>query len=226
MATNTVEPAVDDARDDCVVMYAIGWDGYTRVLRARGERPRPNMVYLDGNLYLMSPAYPHEFLKKRLGHFVMVVVEELDIPCTPAGETTFRRRKKEAGAEPDESFYLANEPRIRGKQRQNLRLRRDPPPDLVIESVNTHEADEAIEVWRRFRVPEVWVCDVDALRILTLQANRRYAEVPNSVAFPFLTAAEVFEWVSRPQTGSETDWLKQLRAWVRDVLAPRARGGG
>ncbi len=105
----------------------------------------------------------------------------------------------------------------------DLHLGRDPPADLVIEAENTHDADPSVEVWRRFGVPEVWVCDVNSLRILALRADGTYAEVEKSVAFPFLTAAEILEWVSHPQTGNETAWTKELRQWVRDVLVPRAR---
>ncbi len=228
MATVTVSPNEPKTAVEypCVSMHNVGWDGYLHVLKARGEKGRPKIVYLDGTVYLVSPAYPHEFLKKRLDELVVEVTVELDIPCSPAGETTFRRRVKKAGSEADESFYLANEPRIRGKGRVNLHLRRDPPPDLVIESVTTHAADASIEAWRRFRVPELWIADLDSFQILALQKNRQYAEVPQSVSFPFLTAAEILNWIFQPQTGSETDWIKALRAWVRDVLVPRARGGG
>ena len=223
--TTTPTRLENDARDEFVVMHGIGWQGYCLALRARGERNRPKMIYLDGDLSLTSPAYPHEFLRKRLGHFVMVVVEELDIPCTPAGETTFRRRAQRGGVEADESFYLANEPRIGDKRQENLHLRRDPPPDLVIEAVNTHGADASIEVWRRFGVPEVWVCDGAALQFLALQPDGRYFESQTSVSFPFLSASEVFDWVARPQTGNETQWIKAVRGWARDVLVPRAQGG-
>ena len=48
----------------------------------------------------------------------------------------------------------------------------------------------AIEVYRRFRVPEVWICDEAELVILVLQPNGRYAESATSVPFPFLSAAE------------------------------------
>ena len=227
MATVTVSPNEPKTAVEypCVTMHNMGWDGYLHVLKARGEKGRPKIVYLDGSVYLMSPAHPREFLKKRLGHLVMVVVEELDIPCSPAGETTFRRRIKKAGSAADESFYLANESRIRGKGFENLHLRRDPPPDLVIESVNTHAADASIEAWRRFRVPELWIADLDSFQILALQKNCQYAEVPQSVSFPFLKAAEILDWIFKPQTGSETDWIKAPCGVVRDVLAPRGRGG-
>ena len=64
-----------------------------------------------------------------------------------------------------------------------------PAPDLAIEVVYTHPAPGAGHL-PRLGVPEVWVCDEDGVRILVLQADGRYARVPTSRAFPFLTAAE------------------------------------
>jgi Uma2 family endonuclease len=209
--------------DQCVVMYDVGWNGYTMMLRLRGGRSIPRMVYLDGDLYLMSPAYTHEYFAERLGAFVMEVVVGLGIPCMMAGRTTFRRKKKKGGVEGDKTFYLANAERIRGKQRQNLHLRKDPPPDLAIESVNTHDADAAVEVWRRFGVPEVWVEDGDSLQILALQTTGQYAESTHSVSFPFLAASEIHEWVSRPETELDTDLIKALRKWVAGPLLERYR---
>ena len=223
MATITTETDADSSADQCVVMHGVDWKGYEAVLRARGEKAIPRIVYLDGELFLMSPAFAHEHLAHRLGQFVLVVVEELDLPCVPARSTTFRRRRKRGGVEGDETFYLANASRIVGTG--DLLLRKDPPPDLAVEAVNTHEADAAVEVWRRFGVPEVWVCDGEALRILALQPDGRYFESQTSVSFPFLSASEVFDWVARPQTGNETQWIKAVRGWARDVLVPRAQGG-
>ena len=112
------------------------------------------------------------------------------------------RRRSAAG--PGEAASKAIKPitwptkrRVRGKNK--LHLKTDPPPDLAIEAVHSHDADAAIEVYRRFKVPEVWVCDEAELRILILQTNGRYAESPTSAAFPFLSAAEVYDWVRRSQ---------------------------
>lgn len=221
MAATTTETATEPAGDQCVVMRGVDWKGYTSVLRARGKRRHPRMVYLDGNLYLMSPEFRHEYLAEQLGGFVKAVAGELDIVYVKARSTTFRRRKQRGGAEADQSFYLANAARIAGKSRLHLRV--DPPPDLVIEAVNTHDADAAVEVWRRFGVPEVWVCDLSSLQILALQPDGTYADSDASVSFPFLSAAEVLGWVSRPQTGNDAAWARELRRWVREVVAPRAR---
>jgi Uma2 family endonuclease len=212
----TVEPPEGDQR---VVLRGIGWEGYKTMLRLRGERPVPRMIYLDGDLILMSPAYLHESVKERFGWFVHVIVEELRIDCAPAGQTTFRRRAKRGGVEGDQTYYLASEPRIRGKTK--IQLRTDPPPDLAIEVVNTHDADAAIEVYRRFGVPEVWVWEEGDLRVLVRQADGRYAEAPSSAAFPFLDRAEIAAWINRPRDTSETQWARELREWVRAVIVPR-----
>jgi hypothetical protein len=102
-------------------------------------------------------------------------------------------------------------------------LRVDPPPDLVIEVVETHPADAAIEVYRRIRVPEVWICGPNELTILQLNASGRYVSAERSLAFPILTAAEIHSWIIREQENTDTDWIKALRRWVLEVLVPRHR---
>ena len=48
-------------------------------------------------------------------------------------------------------------------------------------------------------------------------------KVTRSLAFPFITAEEIGEWIHRPQNVSETEWLDEFHDWVRDVLVPRIR---
>jgi Uma2 family endonuclease len=223
MATVTPIRSKPAEGDQCVVLRDIGWAGYSTMLRLRGERGVPRMVYLDGDLYLMSPSFPHERLKERLGDLVKAITMILEIPSVTTAQTTFRRRKKRGGVEADHSFYIVNEGRIRGKDRINLRV--DPPPDLAIEAVYSHDADAAVEVHRRLGVPEVWVCDQFGLTILVRQPDGHYAESPASAAFPFLTAAEVSDWVHRPQSVAESEWLRDVHRWVSETLAARRAGG-
>jgi Uma2 family endonuclease len=217
-----VEPARGDQR---VAFVGIGWEGYLALLKVQGEKSRPQIIYLNGDAYLVSPSNIHERLGDRLGTIVRVVVEELDIPCEPTRETTFHRSDLEVGVQPDDSFYLANYRPIAAKDgKEDIYLDVDPPPDLVIEVVHTHPATQAVEVLRRLGVPEVWVCKKEGLSFLIRRKNGRYAEAKSSLSFPFLTSDEVFEWVARPGMASMTHWVKELRQWVKDVLVPRVRG--
>ena len=175
------------------------------MLRLRGEKSRPQMIYLDGDLLLMSPSFIHERLDERLGSFVIEVV--VGSSTSPACRRARRRSaagRSEAGVEPDESFYLANERPIAAKDgKETSTSGVDPPPDLAIEVVHTHAATQAVEVLRRLGVPEVWVCDEDGLRILVLQANGRYAESETSLAFPFLTAGRDLRMGQPARTASD-----------------------
>lgn len=224
--TQTKEPRApqflrEEEGDQCVALSNVGWEGYSELLRLRGDRSRPRILYLDGTAWLMSPSFPHERLQKRLGWVVEVIVVELEIRFVTAGSTTFRSRRARGGVEGDQTYYLANEKRIRGQDEIDLRV--DSPPDLAIEAVHSHDAGEAIEVWRRLKVPEVWVGDDDEVRILVLEPNGRYAESTTSASFAFLSASELSDWVHRPGTESDLEWLQQLRAWVRRTLKPRFR---
>ena len=219
MATVT-EPLIEQAlADDLVTLQDVDWKGYLALLRIRGERARPRIVYLDRTVYLMSPSYTHEVLSERLGHLVMVVTEELDIACIMTGNTTFRGRAKEVGVEGDKSFYLTSYPRIRGKKSLDMRI--DPPPDLAIEAVYSHAAEAALEVYRRLRVPEVWVAEQTGISIRVLDEAFHYRESNVSLAFPFLSAEEIHAWIVRDQDDSDTSWMRALRAWVRETLKPR-----
>ena len=137
MTTATIESTQTDA-DQCVVLRDIDWKGYSTLLRLRGERPVPRMVYLDGSLYLMSPSFPHECLKERLGIFVMEVVVG---PGHPLHLLPARRRfvaaPSAAASRGIRPITWPTLDRIRGKKKINLRT--DPPPDLAIEAVVTHE---------------------------------------------------------------------------------------
>jgi len=210
--------------DQCVTLRGIGWDGYNRMLRLRGSRSRPRMIYLDGDLLLMSPGHSHERDKERFGVFIVVIAEELNIPFLMAGSTTYRRRKRRGGVEPDQSYYLANAPRVLNKKDIDLRI--NPPPDLTIEVVYSHSAENAVEASRRLGVPEMWVCDDEGLKFLVLGADGRHAESPRSLAFPFLTAPEIVAWVRRPEVEGATDidWIKDLRRWTRETLSVRDGG--
>jgi Uma2 family endonuclease len=221
MATVTTKTIRGVEGDQCVELHDIDWKGYLYLLRLKGERSLPRMVYLDGTVWLMSPAFAHEKLKKQLGWLVEVIGEELDLPFVASASTTFCRRRKRGGVEGDQTYYLANESRVRGKKQIKLKI--DPPPDLAIEVVYSHDADAAIEVYRRFKVPEVWICDKSEVVILIRRPNGRYARSSTSAAFPFLAGAEIHQWVTRPQAEADTEWIKALRRWVRDTLVPRAR---
>jgi Uma2 family endonuclease len=204
----------------------VDWGSYLRLLRLRGDSSVPRMIYLDGNLLLMTPSLPHEERKERLSRLVNELVAECQIPCRPTASTTWKRRNRRGGLEGDLSYYIANEPNVRRKRTIDLRV--DPPPDLAVEVVYSHDVSRAIEVYRRLGVPELWIATERKFSILGLDRpgrGRRYREVDRSVGLPFLSADEIAEWIYRDAPDGETQWLRELKAWVRDTIVPRLHVG-
>ncbi len=224
-APTTADPAVmpglawPEDHDQVVEMRGVGWAGYKAVARLRRGRSRPKLIYLDGDLILVSPGQPHERLNVRLGMFFCEVVASLRVHFRSLGQTTWRRRRKDVAVEGDQTYYITSEPLIRSKPKIDLRV--DPPPDLAIEVVYTHKADHALEVYGQLGVPEVWVCDENRVRVLVLGPTGEYNDSTHSLALPFLSAIDIFEQTQQPVGMSDLDFLDGVRRWVREVLIPR-----
>jgi Uma2 family endonuclease len=188
-------------------------------------RRSPRLIYLDGNVTLMSPtSIEHERLSDRLSDSVKIIIDVFQIPCYATREATFRRRGLDAGIQGDVTFYLYdNVARIRGKKRIDLRT--DPPPDLAIEAVVAHRATEVVRTWRRLHVPEVWVADAAGISFLVRGQRGRYLASDTSRALPFLTAAELHDQIRRHLDADDHIWFASFRQWVQAVLAPRRAGG-
>ena len=205
-----------------IMLYDIPWSLYDQLRKADNSR-RVRMSYWNGTLELMAPEPIHEKAGYRLTLLITTVVVELDIPCSCAGSTTFKRpgkgKKKGVGKEPDTCFYIAHEHLIRDKDKIDLAT--DPPPDLAIEVDNTSDSARKLPIYAALGVPEVWRFDVStgALWFGKLQPDGTYAEIGRSECLPMLTPALVLEGLKLCQGVSESRWGRMLRDWVRDSLS-------
>ena len=150
----------------------------------------------------------------------------LDIPYRPTGSTFFRRSDLAHGIMADKSYFLENEPLVRGLM-DAIDLDRFPPPDLVIEVVVSHPAGRSLEICRVLCVPEVWIHETrrGTIDFLHLGAAGEYHARPTSRAFPFLSLSDLLPWVEASPDERYNRWERRLRTWVRDVLGPRRLGG-
>jgi Uma2 family endonuclease len=89
------------------------------------------------------------------------------------------KKLREAGAEPDACFYIANWRAVLGKDRIDLAT--DPPPDLAIEMDMTSLTDLA--VYQTLAVPEVWIYREGLLSIHVMTADG-YEDRSSSPTFP------------------------------------------
>jgi Uma2 family endonuclease len=200
-----------------LILANVSWPGYVRMLRGvEGQRLR--LTYDRGVLEIMTLSPQHERCKHLLGQLVVALAEELGLDLAGFGSMTCRRRRRRRGLEPDECFYVQNEPAVRG--RDHLDLRRDPPPDLALEIEVSRSVLDRLTIYARLAVPEVWRWDGSGpVRWLALDAAGHYAEVAQSRAFPMLPAGELERFLAMRTASSETRLLQAWRQWVRDQIA-------
>jgi Uma2 family endonuclease len=209
-----------------VPLRGVSFDVYNELRREPANRLL-RMTYHNGTLEIMSPQYRHEKASRRIGFIVLAVTSVLGIPCQGAGSTTFSRRgpRRLQGwrKEPDQSFYLANEPRIRGKE--EIDLETDSPPDLWIEVDHRGSSRGRLPLYASLGIPEIWRFGTRSRRLCfgRLEGST-YHEIDRSFALPMLTPALVLVALDLGADRSESEWDFVLRTWVRERFSPREPG--
>ncbi len=193
------------------VMEDASWGLYERLLRDIGGRPI-RVTYDDGRMEVMSPLPEHERPKKLIGQMIEMLTFEMGIPRVSFGSTTFRRKEKAKGLEPDECYYFKNEAKMRGRKR--LDLKRDPPPELVVEIDVTSRSVPREPVYAALGVPEIWRFDGFRLQCLHLTGGKYFVR-KTSLAFPFLEPAMLLQFIEQLGEQDETSILRGFVGWIR-----------
>ncbi len=127
---------------------------------------------------------------------------------------TYRKDDIEKGFEPDSCFYFANESKIRGVKRLDMRVH--PAPDLIVEVDITSLSTFREHIFAAFGVPEIWRFDGEKMDILKLE-KRKYVDSSNSLALPLLTPATLTELVLEAETLGRLEWIKKVRNWAKSA---------
>ncbi|MBL8793603.1 MAG: Uma2 family endonuclease [Planctomycetia bacterium] len=199
-------------------LTGVDWSTYARLLRLFDERRRLRITYDRGVLEIMTLSPRHERIKHRLGLLVLALAEGMGIAVAGFGSMTFRRRGRRRGLEPDECFWIQHEVQVRG--RDQIDLRRDPPPDLVIEVDIARSSLNRLDIYGVLRVPEIWRFDGKNLAFLARQADGSYATCSHSLAFPRVTPADLAGFLALRGQLDETAIVKQARAWAAQQPTP------
>ena len=202
--------------DERVVLPCVSWETYERLLADDEERRVPRMTYDQGVLELVTPSMPHDENAGTIARIVDIVAANLGIPIRSVGSTTFRRKDLARGFEPDASFYIQNEERIRGQREVDLTV--DPPPDLILEMEMSRAARDKLPLFASISIPEVWRCDGQRLTILILDQDR-YRESASSVALPVLMSEVLARFLTESRTMLSPDWFQAVSDWARSQRA-------
>jgi Uma2 family endonuclease len=204
-----------------IVLTCVSWPSFEKIVDALSEH-HLRITYDRGSLELMSPLPIHERRKKCFGHFLLVLADELDVPLLCYGSTTFKKADVEKGLEPDECFYLASATRLRDRREIDLSI--DAPPDLALEIENTTSCLDRMGIYASLGVPEVWTFDGATLQPHRLVAGPKYEPAEASPQLPFLPLSEVAPIINQAVNATDDRLaMRAMRAWVRQRVAPLYR---
>lgn len=200
------------------VLDGVPWERYTRLLHGFSDR-HLRITYDRGILEIMTLSHEHEGLAEFLGLIVFILTQELKLHFKLGGSTTFRKRQKKKGLEPDKCYWIANAAKVRGKKK--IDLRRDPPPDLAIEVDITHSSLNRMGIYASLRVPEVWRYDGQDLAFMILNADGEYIATSASTCFRLpLTPADLMPFIRMRDRMDEDVVINEFREWLRRKIQP------
>jgi Uma2 family endonuclease len=182
-----------------VLLRDVQWETYVRLHRDRGENKWPRLAFLDGELEIMTHSSAHELRKVVLARHLEAYAEERDIALNSFGNTTYRKRAKHAGLEPDVAYYVGDIGTV---------------PHIALEVVFTSGGVDKLEIYRRLGVREVWFWIDEALAIYVL-GNGGYAKQRSSKLLPDLDLADFARRVLATDPSKQTETIRAYRKSLR-----------
>src|SRR6266446_7764164 len=167
-----------------VILEGVTWDTYERLIAEHGESGGTRFTYDEGVLQIMVVSSQHEKPNRTLAVLVEVLAEEWRIDIERLGSMTCKRKDLQKGFEPDSCFYIQHAEAIRDREEIDLAV--DPPPDLSIEVDITRGSLNRFPIFAAVGIPEVWRFDGNSVAIFHLESGG-YVEASNSLPFPAVT---------------------------------------
>lgn len=212
--TQTLATPTPPVEGSHIVLYGVSWETYDKLLEAFVEYSKLRITYYQGTLELMTPLPEHETYSWTLGRLITVLTEELGLEIRGLKSSTWRSKPKGVGKEADECFYIQNEAAVRDKL--NIDLKIDPPPDLAIEIDLTSSSIDKMAVYFELKVPEVWRYKQDNL-IIHILTDAGYVESETSLAFGSFPVKELARFIQLDSQKGENARIREFRKWVQSL---------
>lgn len=194
-----------------VVLSGLSWAAYLQILHALPDSRRARLTYDDGVLEITMPSELHEFSRSLIDIFIRTLIEMMGLRLKTMGSTTMNYPHLQKGAEPDNAYYIQNQPLVKGR---TVDFSQDPPPDLVVEVDITHTDIAKNQFYASLGIPEFWRFDGQVWRIYQLQ-EKVFVEVENSPIFPQVPKERLYAFLAEAQE-DEIDAVRSLRSWWKE----------
>ena len=196
-----------------VVLRGLSWDAYLQILNALPQSRAARLTYDDGILEITVPLELHQFSARLIERFIWTLVELMGLKIKTMGSTTMNYPNLKKGAEPDNAYYIQNQPLVKGR---NVDFSQDPPPDLVVEVDITHTDIAKNQFYASLKVPEFWRFNGKIWRIYQLQESV-YVEVEVSPTFPQVPKQRLYTFLEQAKE-DEIAAVQDLRSWWQNRM--------
>ncbi len=200
------------------ILHDISWKMYRRLRKMRANC-NIRMTYDRGELEIMSPSPMHEWIATLVGRLIDIWTVEQNIPIRSCGKMTIKRAVLKRGFEPDNCYYVQNEPLMWNKNKIDFKV--DPAPDLAIEVEITRKILNKTSIYAAFRVPELWVCPGQNIQVRELTKDGEYVPRDSSICLPGFPLDKAREVVRQVGLEHETTLIRSFRDWVRENVSSK-----
>lgn len=207
------QPVPQPVGEKRLLFRSLNWQRYRALRETIGRDRHLRFTYLQGTLEVTMPLEIHEFSTRLIEKFIWILVLELGLKIKTMGSTTLSREMLDRSAEPDDAYYIQNQPLVAGR---DIDLDRDPPPDLVVEVDITHTDIDKLVLYAAMGIPEFWRYNGEVWRIYVLNRNL-YKEVEVSPTLPQVPKAKLYEFLAAARQ-DEVEAELALRDWVRSLV--------
>ncbi|MBH8551527.1 Uma2 family endonuclease [Nostocaceae cyanobacterium CENA357] len=194
----------------------ISWQTFKTMLFEMGGERNSRLAYDNKIVEIMTPLMPHENSNRLIESYILVLCEEFGLEVKSTGSVTLTRDDLEKGGEPDSSYYIQNESLVRNKQ--NIDLAQDPPPDLVIEVEYSKSKIDKLSLYASMNIPEFWRYNGTVLRIYILLDNQ-YSEVELSPTFVPVPVKDMTQFLEESRKIGQLAAKRAFRAWVKQQIS-------
>jgi Uma2 family endonuclease len=211
--------------EERVVIQDVDWAFYEQLVDSIPPGVNLHADYDGKDIEVISLSGFHDVLKKRIGRFAELVAEELEIPCTGLGQTTWKRVQIARGREADECYCFAADKLTmiaEAVARWSEDIADYPNPDLRVEVDVSPPKIDRPGIYAALGVAEIWLYDGKSQRIVIerLTAGGTYEPVAERGFLP-VRPDEIGRWVLQEDSRNGSQWARRLRVWARAELAPR-----
>jgi Uma2 family endonuclease len=196
-----------------VTIHHLNWQAYQQILTALPETRATRLTYDHGTLEISMPLEDHEFAVRLIELFIRILVVEMGLKLKTMGSTTLDREDLQRGSEPDNAYYIQNQPKVAGR---NVDITQDPPPDLIVEVDITHTDINKNALYASMGVPEFWRFNGQTWRIFKL-IGKSYEEVDHSPTFFWVEKMHLYNFLEQAQLDeveAEISFRNQVRQWL------------